>query len=71
MARRMRHVCSTLLLVPLGLLASHEAGAAGLLRAASVDEPVTPSLPLPDGVHRTPGGRYTRICATTTRGSTA
>ncbi len=59
MARRTRHVCSTLLLVPLGLLVSHEAGAAGSLRPAIPDEPGT-AAPLPDGIHDAGGGRYTR-----------
>ena len=56
---RTRYLVSSLFLVPLGLLASHEAGAAGSLRPAVPEAPDTVTQ-LPDGIHRTSHGRFTR-----------
>ncbi len=58
---RMRDVCWAVLL-PLGLLASHDAAAAGPAPDPAGDSPHAVA-PLPDGVHRTISGRYSRdVC---------
>jgi hypothetical protein len=55
----MRNLCSTLFLVPLSLLASHAAGARGE-GAPAVAAHFSPLASLPEGIHRTVSGRYTR-----------
>ena len=58
---RMRHVYGAVLL-PLGLLASHDAAAAGPAPDPT-DESPRAAAQLPDGVHRTLTGRYSRdVC---------
>ena len=63
-----RRLHSALFLVPLGLLASHTAGAAGSLRPAPAGEPGAVAS-LPDGVHAVGVGRYTRDLCDQSKGA--